>query len=52
MGNEDLLKTLEEEYPNTIDGIENMNDLIKVKAQQELVAHIRLLLTPAPKRKG
>jgi len=49
---EDLLDILEKEYPNSLDGIETQHDLVKAKAQQEIIAYIRLLVTEPPKRKG
>ena len=50
---EDLLEELKEQYPISFTGIDTQSDLIKAKAQQELIAHIELLVTaPPPKKKG
>ena len=49
---EDLIDTLETEYPNDINTIETHEDLIKAKAQQELIAHIILIATDPKQKKG
>ena len=40
----ELLKLLEETYPDSVFGIETMEDVIRLKAQLEMIEHIKLII--------
>ncbi len=50
MRNEELLKELDEQYPNKIDGITTKEEFDERVIQRALINHIRLMVTP-PKKK-
>ena len=49
---EELLEELETSYPNDVKTLVTYEDLITSKAQQELLAHIRLIATNPKTKKG
>jgi len=50
MGNEELMDLLYKTYTDTLSGVETMADLIKAKAQIEVVDFIKMQLTKPKKR--
>lgn len=40
----ELIKKLEKEYPDTLQGVMNTEDLIARKAEQDLINYIKLMM--------
>ena len=47
---EEILDTLDIQYPDSIEGIKNQEEFLERKIQRKLINHIRLLVTPTSKK--